>query len=653
MNFFAEQDHARRNTKVLVILFVAAVAILIAITNLIVGLTLWLMGEQLAGNYNAYQDAVQTLNYNSTSGLAAYFNWSRVLTVSVAVSSVIGCAIAYKWFQLSGGGKRVAEQLGGQRIHPNTDNPSEKRVLNVVEEMALAANMPVPAVYLLDKEIGINAFAAGVTPADAVIGVTRGCLDQFNREQLQGVIAHEFSHILNGDMRLNIRLIALLNGIIFVGLMGELIMRAGGHGRRSFGSRRSNNGRIALFGLALVAVGWLGRFFGNWIRSAVSRQREFLADASAVQFTRNPQGIADALKIIGGYQASASIQAANVGEVSHLFFGQALTSKFSMFATHPPLGLRIIKVDPQWDGQYIFREVKETDSKVASQGTRPTSQTQAISGFTDASAKSVAGQETIAQTASTVLHPLSQLDLPEALLQHIHEPLDAVALMFAILLSENDEIQTKQLSFVQLSAFPGIDTMVQDSFLNLKAIDNALLLPIIEMSLPALKCMSDKQYRSFCKTLLLLIRADGKTDLHEWCLYQLVRHFLDAEFGVEKPSRAKFKHVSEVANEFQLVLSLMAYQGNADAGEREKAFHRGANTAGIYTLSLMNEKDFTMELFVQAVNTLASCYPLLKPKLLKSLVDCAKMDNHIANKEAQLITAIAAVMDCPTPSLDI
>lgn len=226
MNFFSHQDQARRKTTQLVLLFISAILFLILLTNILAAFTLWLIDGQVAGGYQAYQEAINTLSYEKPKQIWNYLSWKKLGLISMAVCGTVLCAIAYKWIQLSSGGKSVAESLGGQRIKPNTSDANEKRALNVVEEMAIAAGMPAPSVYLLAHEKGINAFAAGNTPADAVIGLTQGCIEQFNREQLQGVIAHEFSHILNGDMRLNIRLIAVLNGILFIGIIGEVLQYA-------------------------------------------------------------------------------------------------------------------------------------------------------------------------------------------------------------------------------------------------------------------------------------------------------------------------------------------------------------------------------------------------------------------------------------------
>ena len=649
MDFFSQQDQARRSTKILVALFSIAVVVLIILTNILVAITLWLVNEQVAGNYQAYQNSLDTLSYQQTLGLTDYFSLHRFSLIALAVTGVIACAVLFKWVQLSGGGKRVAEQLGGNRIHPNTNNAEEKRILNVVEEMALASGMPVPSVYLLADEIGINAFAAGSTPADAVIGVTRGCLDQFSREQLQGVIAHEFSHILNGDMRLNIRLIAILHGILFVGLVGELLLR--GSASRSYQSKRSSkNSQIAILGVALLVIGGLGRFFGHWIKSAVSRQREYLADASAVQFTRNPQGISDALKIIGGYTPSATLQSTSAAEMSHLFFGQAVTHIGSMFATHPPLEDRINRIEPSWDGHFIFRDPKNINethetNEASDKGSLFDVHNSPIGPAVAAivTTGEIMSTDTLVSSGDTVD------DFPPSLSRHVHEPFSAIAIVFNLFLSKDTDTQNKQLNFIQQSGFSGIALQTQQLQMSITALESSKRLSLIELTLPALKCISKEQYSIFCKTLLLLIRADKKFELLEWCLYQVLRHYLDPEFDKTRLSQSIHKEANAVEKEFQLVLSLLAHHGSNKTDEKQRAFSRGANSAGFYTLSLLEEERFSIDSFISAVNQLANCYPLLKPKLLKALRDCATHDNIINADELEILSAVAAVMDCPIP----
>ncbi|HHH89125.1 MAG TPA: heat-shock protein HtpX, partial [Aliiroseovarius sp.] len=296
MDFFQHQDQARRQTALLVLFFSLAVISLVVLTNLLV---MFLFG---------FIDS-QTLNSPDLGGaFLARFDWQTFFGIGAVVIAVILLGSLYKIHSLSRGGDAVAEMLGGQRIVDGSGDLDRQKVLNVVEEMAIASGTPVPPVYLIDED-GINAFAAGFSPGDAVIGVTRGCIRQLNREQLQGVIAHEFSHILNGDMRLNIRLMGILHGILILGLIGYFLLRGGSHRhyyQRS--SRNSGSGAILGLGLGLVVIGYTGTFFGNLIKAAVSRQREFLADASAVQFTRSNQGIAGALKRIGGSVAGSRIE---------------------------------------------------------------------------------------------------------------------------------------------------------------------------------------------------------------------------------------------------------------------------------------------------------------------------------------------------------
>ncbi|MEH6584231.1 MAG: M48 family metallopeptidase, partial [Halioglobus sp.] len=353
MNFFEQQDVARRNTRALVLLFMVAVFGLIVLTNVLVAGFLW-FGE----DYNLYSGSRAGL-----PGFLSFFSWQRFGTIGMGVTATVALVVMVKWIQLSTGGKAVAESMGGTRILPQTRDAGERRCLNVVEEIALAANMPVPPVYVMNGERGINAFAAGVTPADAVVAVTRGTIAQLKRHELQGVIAHEFSHILNGDMRLNIRLAAMLKGITFIGDVGHILLRSSSRARTGARGGKEGAAALPLLGLALWVLGWLGGVAAGFIKAAISRQKEFLADASAVQYTRNPEGIGDALRVIGGYLPGTLVHAARAAEMSHIFFGQIEHSLWQLFATHPPLDERIRRIDPRWDGSYLTREVEHFHEK--------------------------------------------------------------------------------------------------------------------------------------------------------------------------------------------------------------------------------------------------------------------------------------------------
>jgi Zn-dependent protease with chaperone function len=646
MNFFSEQDEARRNTKMLVGLFLLAVVILIGISNVLVAVTFWVVD----GQFKDYLSATDGLINDIQKPTRQYFSWGNFGKISLLVCSVVAGAMWFKWLQLRAGGRRVAEALGGVRINPSTEDKELRRVLNVVEEMALASGMPVPCVYLLKGEKGINAFAAGYTPADAVIGITQGALEQFNREQLQGVIAHEFSHILNGDMRLNLNMVALLHGILFIGAIGEFLMRSGGH----HPGRRGGDLRVFLLGLALLVVGWLGVFFGELIKAAVSRQREFLADASAVQFTRHPQGIADALKIMGGYNGGSRVYSAKAREASHMFIGQALGSLIR-FDTHPPLLQRIKRIEPSWDGQFIARDMKIVAPCVASkthtESTKP-DKLQALQDVVVVAGAGVAADPCMDSALPQQAQRISIDELPTILREQAKDPFGACALVYALLLSENNNIQVKQLEYIKHSGVAGLALQTLDCSPEIVRLDKASRLPLLELVMPALKSMSSMQYKQFKKVLLLLIRADAKFEMFEWCLYQLVRHYLLPEFEREKPSRSIYKKTEQVAEAFRLVLSMLAYVGHQDDQRSvERAFGRGANAAGLYNTEPLALENCLLDDFVKAVDKLANCYPLLKPRLLKGLVLCAEFDGVVTAEEQEILTAIAAVIDCPMPRL--
>lgn len=642
MDFSAAQDQARRTSKKLVLLFLMSVLSLIIITNLLVAVALLGFDVNFAGSVAA--------GNSTATNLMHYLSLERFGKIALAVCGVVGCAIAYKWIQLSGGGKRVAEQLGGQRIHPNTNNIDEKRVLNVVEEMAIASGMPVPPVYLLAHEAGINAFAAGNTPADAVIGVTRGSVEQFDRDQLQGVIAHEFSHILNGDMRINIRLIAILHGIVFIGLVGEILMRGGSRSGYS-SSRRSQGNQLALLGLGLMMVGWLGRFFGNWIKSAVSRQREYLADASAVQFTRNPTGLAEALKIIGGYTAGAQLQSTQASEMRHLFFGSVIKKVGGFFATHPPLDHRISLIEPDWDGKYIQRKIKPAYNAAEAEAKRQEEQQRReklILGTVIAAgavAQRFGSQESLMQLQQALG------DASVSIADQLNDPLGAMALVSCVLLSPDRAVADKQREGIALVKVQGLSALVEKLYPEVIALGREQQLPVIELAIPTLKTMSQPQYKTFKRLLLLLVRADRKLDLFEWCVYELLRHYLDPEFAAVRPSKPRYNKIEQLADAYQIVLSTLFHYGSNASEEGERAFTRGANTAGLYNTTLLPVSQCTLDKFTDAVDRLANAYPLLKPRLIKGLCDCAQHDGKIDPVEREIITAIAAVMDSPQPKL--
>ena len=353
MDFFEQQARAKRRTAWLVLVYALFVAGIVAAVHGVVSVAI---GIALADQAGAGDDVALAF--------AQVVANPRVLLGSVgAISAIIGVATLVKTAQLAQGGPAVAQALDGREVLQATHDLRERRLLNIVEEMAIASGVTMPRVYVLDAEPGVNAFAAGYASKDAAIAVTRGTLDLLNRDELQAVVGHEFSHILNGDMRLNIRMIGVLFGILCISLIGSLLFRGGVQILRFSGRsrRKKDNGAAAALGMmafggAIWALGSLGVLCSRLIQAMVSRQREYLADSSSVQFTRNPDGMAAALKIIGAATHGSRIGNPRAAEVSHMLFATGV--RHSLFATHPPLEDRIRAIDPSFDGD--FAEARQT-----------------------------------------------------------------------------------------------------------------------------------------------------------------------------------------------------------------------------------------------------------------------------------------------------
>jgi Zn-dependent protease with chaperone function len=642
VDFFAQQDLARRNTRLLVLLFVLAVLLLVSLTN--AAIAAFLFFGQDYNVYGGYREGA--------AGFLSYFSWARFGTVGLAITTTVAVVVLFKWIQLSTGGKAVAESMGGIRLLPQSLDDAERRCLNVVEEMALAAGMPVPPVYVLEGERGINAFAAGITPADAVVAVTRGAIEQLRRHELQGVIAHEFSHILNGDMRLNIRLAAMLKGITFIGDIGQFLLRSNDRVRSGVSARSDKSpAALPVLGLALWILGWLGGLAAGFIKAAVSRQKEYLADASAVQFTRSADGIGDALKVIGGYIPGTLVHAARATEMSHIFFAQIEHRLWQVFATHPPLRSRIARVDPNWDGQYIKRKPMQYPQQPSTPGAGEVGVGRAA--LVAAAVPDEASAAEAAPDADFEAGP-DQLEkdtaarqaIPLVLIQHSHEPLGAQALVYALLIGADAPLRQAQLAAIAATGITGLETLVNTLYPGVHALGAPHRLPLLQMCLPALKAMSPQQYRLFKHTLVRLIQADQQTHLFEWCIFQLVQHYLDPEFARVKPSRPRYRTLQQVASQVQTVLSLLAHAGSSPA---QQAFRLGADDLDLHDLHLLDREQCRVAAFSRAVYTLADCFPLLKPRLLKAMMLAAGSDGTLSPVEREIIASMAAVMDCPMP----
>ncbi len=652
-DFFQQQDTARRKTTMLVVLFLLAVAAIV--------LTLYLL---VAVIFLA-QQAHPSRGPAAGSGLAAFWDPAIFLGVALGTGLVIGLGSLYKTAQLASGGESVALMLGGRLVEPRTTELAEKRLLNVVEEMALASGIPVPPVYVLDDEAGINAFAAGHSPQNAVIGVSRGAMTYLNRDELQGVMGHEFSHILNGDMRLNLRLIGILHGILILAILGYYMMRIAGN---SSGSSRKKGGAaaIVLLGLGMMIIGYIGVFFGKLIKAAVSRQREFLADASAVQFTRDPGGIAGALKKIGGLAGGSRVKDAHAEEVSHLFFGDALAgSFFNFFATHPPLAERIRRIEPDFDG--TFPPVKPTraaeaaglaEEEVESFRRRATDRRGAAPGgprlpqardvLLDPTG--VSGRIGLPGMGQ-ILFAAAILDaMPRPVLDAAHEPYGARAILYAMLLNRDEDMRRKQLADLQ----PRAEDLCYRETLRLATQIDQLAedarLPLVDVALPALKKLTGDQYAAFRDNVEALVAADGKMDLFEYAVRTVLLQALDVHFRRAKPPAIRYHAVTPLLSPMTAVLSTLAYAGQETPEEAQRALDQAAGAIG-KPMAILAREECGLRAFDDALKLLAQASPQVKKKIVSAAAACVGADGKVTVKEGELFRVVAAMLGCPMPPL--
>jgi len=642
MNFFESQDRVRKHTFQLVLLFSLAVIALIIMVNLLVmGVFGYINSEQMQDGRTLLQQ----------------MDWQTFAAVSAGVAVVVLVGSLYKIMALSAGGKVVAEALGGQLIPQNTKDLKQRKLLNVVEEMAIASGTPPPPVYLLADEPGINAFAAGFSPRDAVIGVTQGTIDHLSREQLQGVIAHEFSHIFNGDMRLNIRLMGVLNGILILGIIGYYLLYSASFSRRGRSSGK-NAGAILALAIGLMVIGFVGTFFGGLIKAAVSRQREYLADASAVQFTRNPDGIAGALKRIGGLEFGSKVENPGAPEVSHAFFAQGVSGFMQgLAATHPPLAKRILRIDPQWDGKFDASDKTDSPQEAGEADKKETMTREALANkvatvVTGAAMVDVANA--INQIGNpkpeTINHARSLLaELSMVIKEAAREPYGARAVIYSLVLDPGQVVRGRQLAHLQAHADPDVLVLTHKLLAEMDGLDVKFRLPIIDIAIPALKQLSLDQYQAFRDNLVALIDMDARVDLLEWSLQKILFNHLDGQFF--KPTRTKIRYsqLEQLKQEIELILSILAYAGQQDYNEIDAAFSAATKTLEISGLQLMPKDKISLAELDRALQKLAMLTPLVKPQLLKACAASVLRDQKISPVEVELLRAFSDVLGCPMP----
>ena len=634
MNFFARQDEARRASRRLVVLFGLAVLAVVAAVDFVVFMLM-------------RQAEARTLGYVPplTDWLAAHPR--MVVGTTLVVLAIISIASFYKTMVLGGGGGVVAQSLGGVRISADTTDPLQRRLLNVVEEMAIASGVPMPEVYLLEQESGINAFAAGHNTSNAAIGVTRGALTTLNRSELQGVIAHEFSHILNGDMRLNVRLMGLLFGLLVIALIGRTVLRGA---TRVRSDRKGGVIIVVLIALAVLIIGYIGLFFGRLIQAAVSRSRESLADASAVQFTRDPGGLRGALVKIGASAAGSRVGNPEVEEVAHMLFAPGM-SRF--FATHPALVDRLKAIDPRFDPKEIdgarARMAAQAAVEVESPPAAKAAGSKSMIDLPVAAPAMVADLVGNPGTAHMQLAREIRESLPEAIVAAGRHPQSARALLLALALDSNPEIRARQKQVIALRLTSEVAAVTGALEPHVDALEPEQRIPALLRGFPALRQLTHEERVQLMACLNGMLPRDGDVALHSYVLRKLAQmHMRDDLNPGARESRLTLQAVQQDA---QVLFSVLAQHGHSDATGARRAYE-----AGMHHLFPRERPGYGLTgpwapALDGALSRLDQLVPIAKEQLVEAMVATVTHDQQLTMGEAELLRAVCASMHCPLPPL--
>jgi Zn-dependent protease with chaperone function len=662
MDFFAQQARVRRSTRTLVLLFSLAVLTIVIAVDVVCAVVLRVGLRPLP-----------------------------LFGVSIMVLAVIGLCTAYRTASLAGGGGVVARSMNATEVPADTTDPQWQRLRNVIEEVAIASGVPVPDIFVMQNESAINAFAAGFTPTDAAVCVTQGCLEKLNRDELQGVIAHEFSHVLNGDMRLNIRLIGLLFGIMAIGVIGRFLLwggyfGVGGDGGNGGRGRRGGSGNLALAGMALFLIGSIGLFFGRLIQAAVARSRESLADASAVQFTRQTSGIAGALKKIAVFEEGSQLQAPGRDEVRHMLFGDAESSEW--FATHPPIIERIRALEPDFDPAELDAYVKQW---LASGGNPDSIELHAelhpwekavrdfarVAGDADVSAPSSGMAKTgviggnvpapgaqLAITAAGVAAQVAspgtndyrlaaglRARIPDALSAAARDPRGAPAVVFALAISEHPDLQARQLQSITQAFDAALADAVQSMLTAMADLHPMLRLPLAQLTFPALKRRPRLAIDNIVKTLDTLIHADGRVDLDEYCLARLVQVQVVAALDPAAGFKPGTRKLVDARDELRDLAALVAHFGNDDEDSARRAFQAAMQDAWLDAAIVYAIPDDWQDALGRALDALASLSPEGKQLTVRALTRAIAADGKVTVAESELLRVVCATFGCPLPPL--
>jgi Zn-dependent protease with chaperone function len=641
MDFFSRQAQARSQTRWLIVAFAVAILVVVVALDLVL-FSLFGMLDEGGGGLAPVEFVAR--------------NPGTALFCTLVILGVIGVASLFKAAQLRDGGSVVARSLGGTRVTRDTGDLKRKRLHNVVEEMSIASGVPMPEIYVLEQESSINAFAAGHTPANAAIAVTQGALDNLSRDELQGVIAHEFSHVLNGDMRLNVQLMGWLFGLLVVAIVGRTLLRYAPRARRA-------SGGLLFAALAFVVLGYLGLFLGRLLQAGVSRQRERLADASSVQFTRNPQGLKGALIKIAGVREGSRITGADAEQAAHMLFAPGLKR---FFQTHPPLAERIRELDPHFDvkrlpavaahalktipafdsAELARHNVLHLDAPVPSGSISPAPpESAAIPAQPQEIADQVGHVETIHVEQAREL----RLALPMALREFVESSGRARCLVLALLLSRDPGVRERQVSMLAASTGPADLDVVNETVPIVESLAPMLRLPALLQIFPALRRLPIGERQALAKLADNLIRIDARVDIFEFCLAHLLSTLLRDEIQARAP-HGKLS-LADAEADIHVLFAKLADFGASDARQARMAYEAGMHTVLPRHRPPFADVENWPRKLGESLTRLEKLQPFAKKVLIEGLVKTISHDDRLNVSEAELLRTVCAALHCPLPPL--
>jgi Zn-dependent protease with chaperone function len=627
LDFFEQQERARRNSRWLVVWYVLAVLIVIA-SYCAVAALVYAFGALWAGAFPSYGAALKGVPPGLYLGVAG------------VVGGFILAVSAYRMWQLSDGGTAIADLLGARYVEPGKCTPAERRLLNVVEEMAIASGISVPPVYVLERDDGINALVAGYSPHEAVIIVTQGAVQKLSRDELQGVMGHEFSHILNGDMALSLRLVGVLAGLTWMADYAERVIFEAAWRNRDLAREERGTGAFDALLAALIAfIGFPGTVAADAIKAAISRERELLADAASVQFTRNPDGIAGALDSILALRATTMLRALHCELFSHMFFAPAV-GRWWGFPTHPPILERIRRAHPRF---------RRDEYRSRRHGTR---REVAVIDGSGQVVKNLRMDSAVAMIASVGRPAVEHVDyatrllarLPSRLHEALHRAAEAESAMFALALNADAAAREAELQALAAKRGSQARAKVLELHVYVGALARHHMLTLADLAVPAIKEQRQALRDAFLADLGAMVEADRRMTLREFVLLTLLRQRLRE--GAGQPIRTQYRRIHEVAADAHAVLSLLALTGQAGA---QTAFEKGAAVLKLGWSAPLGRETLDSAKVSQSLERLRHLAPLAKPAILKACVAVAAADGVFRLAEAELVRTIAATLDCPVP----